>query len=119
MRFGLDELRRLGLESSEIILTGGGANSAIWCQVVADICRLPVTLLAQDEGASFGAALQALWILEHRADPCRTMQDVTEQHLKPRPAACRTPDEATADRYVDVYAAYRHAVDHVASQFEH
>ena len=119
LRFGLDELRRLGLESSEIVLTGGGANSAVWCQVVADICRLPVTLLAQDEGASFGAALQALWILERRSDPDMTMQSITEQHLNPRPAACRTPDEVTADRYVDVYAAYRRAVDQVASQFEH
>jgi xylulokinase len=119
LRFGLDELRRLGLEASEIVLTGGGANSAVWCQVVADVCRLPVTLLAQDEGASFGAALQALWILERPSDPEIGIRSITEQHLNPRPAACRTPDEATADHYADVYAAYRRAVDQAAHQFEH
>jgi xylulokinase len=119
LRFGLDELRRLGLEASEIVLTGGGANSAVWCQVVADVCRLPVTLLAQDEGASFGAALQALWILERQSDSGIGIRNITERHLNPRLAACRTPDKATADRYVDVYATYRRAVEQAAHQFEH
>ncbi len=118
LRFGLDELRRLGLEATEIVLTGGGSNSAAWCQVVADVCRLPVTLLEQDEGASFGAALQALWVLERQSDADARIISIADAHIRPRPAACRTPDEDTADRYVEVYAAYRRAVDNVASQFE-
>ncbi len=118
LRFGLDELRRLGLEASEIVLTGGGSRSAEWCQVVADVCRLPVTLLEQDEGASFGAALQALWILERQADPDVRIETITDAHTSARPAACRTPDAAHAERYAEVYTDYRRAVDHVASQFE-
>ncbi|HEX5788952.1 MAG TPA: xylulokinase [Woeseiaceae bacterium] len=116
LRFGLDELRRLGLEASGIVLTGGGANSNAWCQIVADVCRLPVTLLEQDEGASYGAALQALWLLERRDDPSVAIAVVTERHLSPRPAASREPIGENADRYVDAYAAWRRAVDNTAIQ---
>jgi xylulokinase len=118
LRFGLDELRRLGLEASGIVLTGGGSNSKVWCQIVADVCRLPVSLLLQDEGASFGAALQALWILERREQGETGIEAITERHLNARPAASRTPDEVNADRYADVYRAYRRAVDSVASRSE-
>ena len=118
LRFGLDELRRLGIESSEIVLTGGGANSRTWCQIVADICRLPVVQLAQDEGASFGAALQALWVLERQHDSGRGIGDVTSEHIVQRPELACTPNETTSDRYADGYAAYQRAVAGVAPLFE-
>ncbi|MEE4111136.1 MAG: xylulokinase [Halieaceae bacterium] len=114
LRFGLDELRRLGIESSSIVLTGGGANSRSWCQIVADICRLPVLRLAQDEGASFGAALQALWVLERQHESGRTIGDVTREHIVPRPDLACDPDDTNADRYIEGYAAYRHAVADMA-----
>lgn len=61
MRLGLDSFRKLGMEASQITLTGGGAQSAVWRQMVADITGLPVSLPATHESAAFGAALQALW----------------------------------------------------------
>jgi len=118
LRFGLDELRRLGIEASEIVLTGGGANSRAWRQIVADICRLPVVRLAQDEGASFGAALHALWVLERQHNSGRGIGDVTREHIVEHPDLTCTPDETTSDRYVDGYAAYRRAVSGVAPLFE-
>lgn len=118
LRFGLDELRRLGIESSEIVLTGGGANSRTWRQIVADICGLPVVRLAQDEGASFGAALQALWVLERQDDSGRDIGDVTREHIAQQPDLACTPDDSTSDRYADGYAAYRRAVAGVAPLFE-
>ena len=117
LRFGLDELRRLGIESSEIVLTGGGANSRVWRQIVADICRLPVVRLAQDEGASFGAALQALWVLELQQNSARKINDVTIEHIMQRSDLACTPDEAVSDRYAEGYAAYRDAVSSAASLF--
>ena len=118
LRFGLDELRRLGVESSEIVLTGGGANSRAWRQIVADICRLPVVRPAQDEGASFGAALHALWVLERQRDSGRGIGDVAREHVVRRPDHACAPDETASDRYVDGYAAYRRAVAGVAPLFE-
>ena len=118
LRFGLDELRGLGIETSEIVLTGGGANSRAWRQIVADICQLPVIRLAQDEGASFGAALQALWILEHQLNSGRDIGDLTREHIVRRPDLACTPDDTTSDRYAEGYAAYGRAVAGVAPLFE-
>ena len=118
LRFGLDELRRLGIEASEIVLTGGGANSRAWRQIVADIFRLPVVRLAQDEGASFGAALQALWVLERQQDSGCGIGDVTREHIEQQADLACMPDETTSDRYADGYAAYRQAVAGMAPLFE-
>jgi xylulokinase len=118
IRFGLDELTRLGIEAAEIVLTGGGSKSPAWCQVVADVCRLPVTLLVQDEGASFGAALQALWLLQRQDDPALGIEAVTAAHLAIRPEACRKPDPVNARRYEQGYAAYRRALEHLMPLFE-
>lgn len=118
IRFGLDELTRLGIVASEIVLTGGGSKSAAWCQIVADICGLPVTLLAQDEGASFGAALQALWVLRRQDEPSLGIEAVTAEHLASRPDACRKPDPVNVRRYRQGYAAYQRALAHVIPLFD-
>jgi xylulokinase len=109
LKFGLDELAKLGVEAEEIVVTGGGARSQAWCQIVADVCRLPVTVLALEEGASFGAALQALWMLERQSDESVAIADITDSHLTPRHALCKEPEEKAAARYDDVYRAYRRA----------
>ncbi|GAB2516531.1 xylulokinase [Microbulbifer agarilyticus] len=61
LRRGLDAFARAGQEFTAIRLTGGGAKSPHWRQMVADVFNLPVEVPAQQEGAAFGAALQALW----------------------------------------------------------
>jgi xylulokinase len=43
----------------EIRLGGGGARSALWRQIQADVYGHPVATVAADEGAAFGAALLA------------------------------------------------------------
>ena len=118
IRVGLDALRGLGLEGSEIVLTGGGSKSRAWCQIVADVCNLPVTLLAQDEGASFGAALHALWVLERQQDGSVTIDDITRQHITLEPGLSRAPDSANVARYQESYAAYLQAVSHLAPLFD-
>lgn len=118
LRFGLDELRRLGLEATGIALTGGGARSAAWRQIVADVCELPVTVPEQEEGASFGAALQALWVLERRDGGTRPIEDITEEHVRLRPDAGRTPDTGNVRRYAHGYSAYRRAIEALTPIFD-
>ena len=48
-----------GVELKSIIATGGGAKSAIWCQMQADITGLPVSIPKEKEAACLGAALIA------------------------------------------------------------
>jgi xylulokinase len=40
-------------------VTGGGARSALWRQICADVLERPIVSLVADEGPAFGAALIA------------------------------------------------------------
>lgn len=113
LRYGLERLRELGVSGAGIVLTGGGANSAAWRQIVADVCRLPVTVLEQAEGASLGAALQALWALRRRGEPALEVQSVVDEHLSRDRALGAEPETGAADLYARRYAAYREAVRNV------
>jgi len=66
MNYGLQRLAALGLKPREIRLTGGGAKSAVWRQIAADIFGVPVVKMVEDEGAALGGALQAAWCTDPR-----------------------------------------------------
>ena len=61
MAYGLNRLRQLGIQPTEIRLTGGGSKSGIWRQICADIFGVPTVCLQSAEGAALGAALQAAY----------------------------------------------------------
>ena len=61
MNYGLQRLGTLGIKPKEIRLTGGGAKSNAWRQIMADIFGVPVVKMVEDEGAALGGALQAAW----------------------------------------------------------
>lgn len=61
MNYGLRRLGELGIKPREIRLTGGGAKSAAWRQIMADVFGVPVVKMVEDEGAALGGALQAAW----------------------------------------------------------
>jgi xylulokinase len=108
LRYGVDRLGELGIEATEILLTGGGAGSPTWRQAVADICNAPVTVLQQNEGASFGAALQALSVLEQvgQAD----LQSFADQHLGRDEALSCEAKSSSVNFYNEAYQDYQSAV---------
>jgi len=59
LRKNCDHIAASGLIPSSIIATGGGAKSAIWCQMQADITELQVRIPAEKEAACLGAAMIA------------------------------------------------------------
>ena len=59
LRKNCEHIARNGVELKSIIATGGGAKSAIWCQMQADITGLPVSIPKEKEAACLGAALIA------------------------------------------------------------
>jgi xylulokinase len=67
LNYGLRHLATLGVKPKEIRLTGGGAKSAAWRQIMADIFGVPVVAMMEDEGAALGGALQAAWCAELHA----------------------------------------------------
>ena len=59
LRDSLELLRNLGVASPQVRVSGGGARSALWRQIVADIFGMPVVTSNVTQGAAFGAALLA------------------------------------------------------------
>jgi xylulokinase len=57
---GLEIIRQLGADLSIVRLSGGGAKSAFWHQLFADVFNTPVSILDTQEGSAYGAALLAL-----------------------------------------------------------
>lgn len=114
LRFGLDELSQLGISAEQIVLTGGGVNSATWRQVVADICNAPVTVLKNNEGAGFGAALQALAMLEERNDD---FSGLVGEHLQPDPDLSRDPRSSAVNFYIEAYEKYQRGAEKVAELY--
>jgi xylulokinase len=87
MAYGLRRMESLGLTPSEIRLTGGGSQSPIWRQILADVFGHPVVTMQSAEGAALGGAIQALSQaaripLGELADRCSPVQPSTR--LEPR-----------------------------------
>jgi xylulokinase len=56
----LDIIRELGVEVSTVRVSGGGARSPFWRQILADVFGQRVATLQTQEGSAFGAALLAM-----------------------------------------------------------
>ena len=55
----MDLLRSLGASTDEVRVTGGGAKSEFWVQMLADMFGTRFSTLDVDEGPAFGAAILA------------------------------------------------------------
>jgi xylulokinase len=79
MNYGLRRLAALGLKPREIRVTGGGARSAVWRQLMADVFGVPVVAMVEDEGAALGGALQAAWCVALREGRKAKLTDFTSR----------------------------------------
>jgi len=59
MRDVVDHLAELGVATDSLLLLGGGAHSALWAQMRADIVRRGVEIPANVDSAPIGAAMLA------------------------------------------------------------
>jgi len=59
LKDSLELIKDLGVKPSQIRLTGGGAKSLLWRQILADVFAAEVRTMQADEGPAFGAALLA------------------------------------------------------------
>lgn len=92
LAYGLDVLRRTGVEPTVITLVGGGAASDGWAQLCADVFERPVLRPAVSEAAALGVALQARRVVDGSEPPAVPVDAAWE----PRPAdALRAARERT------------------------
>ncbi|MDQ6421546.1 gluconokinase [Paenibacillus sp. LHD-117] len=62
-------MKQCGNEIKEIRASGGFARSAIWCQMLADILGVPVTIPESVESSGLGAAQLGLYAMEDGKGP--------------------------------------------------
>jgi xylulokinase len=99
MNYGLRRLAQLGVKPRQIRATGGGANSKLWRQIMADIFNTEVVTLKVAEGAAYGAALQALWCWRRAAGERVSISEITDQFVQLNRADSTEPVAAHAARY--------------------
>lgn len=103
LKDSLELLRELGIYGGEIRITGGGAGSPLWRQVLADAFASPLRRMELNEGAAFGAAVLAavgVGLYGEVASACREMVRVGEPvEFSQTRAAC----------YEQLYVLYREA----------
>ncbi len=79
---------------------GGGSRSALWRQIVADVCRRPLIACREVETTSLGAAIHAaaLGWYDSLTEAAAAMSG---------DGAVHEPDEQTAARYDQLFSVYR------------
>jgi xylulokinase len=101
LRINLDVLREGGVAIDVLRAIGGGAKSALWLQLKADITGIPVITPRVTEAAAFGAALLAgtgagLWA--SAAEGAERFLELTDTY---------EPDAARHAAYTEQYERYR------------
>jgi xylulokinase len=105
MNYGLRRLHALGVKAKEIRVTGGGAKSAVWRQIMADVFGVPVVGMVEEEGAALGGALQAAWCVARREGRRNAkISDFTNGVVAVREATRCLPDRANVARYRELQA---------------
>lgn len=103
LRDSLELVKGLGIRIDEVRAVGGGARSAVWRHILADVFGADITLINSSEGGAFGVALLAgvgtgVW---------RTAREACDATLKVTTRVEPSKDAGVASRYQDMYARYR------------
>ncbi len=104
MNYGLRRLEKLGVNPTQIRATGGGANSKLWRQIMADIFNAQVVTLKVGEGAAYGAALQALWSLRNNQGENVSIEEITDRFVKLNTRETAEPNAENVAVYREVQA---------------
>ncbi|MCC7360086.1 MAG: hypothetical protein IT317_11445 [Anaerolineales bacterium] len=112
LRDNSDQLRALGLPTRELRVMGGGARSALWNQIKADVTGLPVAVPENIETTAVGAAVLALIGARAYATPAEACPQVV------RLAARFDPSPAAHVAYAAAYALYRRVYFSLLPAFE-
>jgi xylulokinase len=101
LRDSLELLGELGVTPAAGRVSGGGARSRLWLEIVASVLGLPLELTAAAEGSAYGAALLGgvaggvFGSVEEAVGACIRVRDTVE------------PNERWVEAYEEGYARYR------------
>ena len=101
LRDCLEVMRGMGVRPRTAVISGGGARSPLWTQILAEVFNLPLAVSGVDEQACFGAALLA----GIGAGVYRDYEAAAK--VAPRPDRTVEPDRGNVDRYEELYREWR------------
>ncbi|WP_049623219.1 xylulokinase [Frateuria defendens] len=106
LRYGLDLLGGLGIVPRGIRLTGGGAKSPVWRQIVADVMNAELACPQVGEAAALGAALQAAWCESHLQGEGRPLSELCAEAVDLHADTVTRPRAEQVDAYATAYRDY-------------
>ena len=110
---GLEAFDESGFRASEISLTGGGAKSRIWKEIISDLTGLKVRVPLVKEAAAFGAVLQVLAVLENK-----DIADVADEHIGFDDEKETSPVAERRDEYRKAYMKWKRYSDALGGLYE-
>jgi xylulokinase len=111
MRDSLEIIRGLRIPVAEVRMSGGGARSPLWRQIMADVCQAPMVTINTDEGPAYGAALLAAVGAGLYPDVAQACEAVIRETGRVE------PDAARSGVYEAAYAEYRATYPALAQGF--
>ncbi|HAB15060.1 MAG TPA: xylulokinase [Verrucomicrobiota bacterium] len=102
MNYGLRRLAELGVRATQVRATGGGANSKLWRQIMADVFNAEVVTLQVGEGAAYGAAMQALWCWRRTQGEAVGIEEITDAFVKLNARETAVPNAENVARYAEL-----------------
>ena len=114
LRDSFELMKQAGLpEVSQVRVTGGGARSALWRQILVDVLGCELIVVNTSEGAAYGAALLAAvgtgaW--PDVSTACRAVIKITGSTV---------PDAGRVELYNKVYELYGELYPALKTVFEH
>ena len=107
LNFGFNRLKEMGIEPSEVRLTGGGSKNRAWRKICADVFGVEVVCLQVDEGAAYGASLQALWTYNTSLGENASISSITDGFVHLDEATRTTPNPS----YTKIYRRFQKLQD--------
>jgi len=108
LRDTFEILNAMQVQISEIRVGGGGARSSLWRQIQADVYGQPVSTVAAQEGAAYGAAVLggvAMNIWSSVDNACDTVVSLTDR-VEPDAASVRVLARQY-ERFKKIYPALK------------
>ena len=112
LRQSLEIARGSGLAIAEMRSGGGGARSALWSQIKADVYGIPVSTLQHEEAGILGAAMLAgvgVKAYATEADAANRLVQTRERFI---------PDQQATARYDQQYAVFQDLHDRLQPSFQ-
>ncbi|MEQ6360600.1 xylulokinase [Thermoanaerobacter thermohydrosulfuricus] len=101
LRDSLEIIKELNIPVNEVRVSGGGAKSVLWRQILADIFGVRVDMVNATEGPAFGAAIMSAVGYGIFKD----VEEATSKLIKVTDSVY--PIEENKDKYNEVYTVYK------------